>query len=132
MVGGWYAALCTFQWTLIYVGFHLVTECWIFNSDVLFSLCETVRLEEEVDNYVEKTVKFVYVHWVGERVPFTKKGKFGVVHGSVQEHFQVWDKILKFIKCWMNCGHCDWSVQVYQGSQKHVLMSCAMRAVIKL
>ena len=42
-----------------------------------------------MDNYIEKTVKFVYVHWVGDKVPFTKKGKFGVVHGSVEEHFQV-------------------------------------------
>jgi len=49
----------------------------------------TVRLVELVDSYVESTVKFVYVHWVGESVPFTKKGKFGVVHGSVEEHFQV-------------------------------------------
>ena len=49
----------------------------------------TVRLEELVDSYVEKTVKFVYVHWIGDNVPFTKKGKFGVVHGSVQKHFQV-------------------------------------------
>ncbi|XP_078383186.1 uncharacterized protein LOC144665761 [Oculina patagonica] len=55
------------------------------DDEVMYGL---VRLEESVDNYVEKTVKFVYVHWVGESVPFTKKGKFGVVHGSVQEHFQ--------------------------------------------
>ena len=48
-----------------------------------------MRLEELVDSYVEKTVKFVYIHWIGESVPFTKKGKFGVVHGSVEVHFQV-------------------------------------------
>lgn len=71
----------------------LSTE-YIFNFDVFSHCNETVRLEEVVDNYVEKTVKFVYLHWIGESVPFTKKGKFGVVHGSVQEHFQVWDKIL--------------------------------------
>jgi hypothetical protein len=33
------------------------------------------------------TVKFIYVHWVGEKVPFAKKGRFGVVSGSVEEHF---------------------------------------------
>ncbi|XP_073242831.1 uncharacterized protein [Porites lutea] len=55
------------------------------DGEVMYGL---VRLEELVDNYVEKTVKFVYVHWVGESVPFSKKGKFGVVHGSVKEHFQ--------------------------------------------
>ena len=57
-------------------------------------LCIAVRLEELVDNYVEKTVKFVYVHWVGEGVPFSKKGKFGVVHGSVKEHFQVFSVVI--------------------------------------
>lgn len=55
------------------------------DSEVMYAL---VRLEELVDSYVEKTVKFVYVHWIGDNVPFTKKGKFGVVHGSVQKHFQ--------------------------------------------
>ncbi|KAM7434107.1 hypothetical protein ABFA07_015766 [Porites harrisoni] len=55
------------------------------DGEIMYGL---VRLEELVDNYVEKTVKFVYVHWVGESVPFSKKGKFGVVHGSVKEHFQ--------------------------------------------
>lgn len=32
-------------------------------------------------------VKFIYVHWVGEKVPFAKKGRFGVVSGSVEEYF---------------------------------------------
>lgn len=36
---------------------------------------------------MSNTVKFVYVRWVGEEVPPTKKGRYGVVHGSVQEHF---------------------------------------------
>lgn len=58
-------------------------------SYILHFYFPTVRLEELVDSYVEKTVKFVYVHWIGESVPFTKKGKFGVVHGSVEVHFQV-------------------------------------------
>lgn len=35
------------------------------------------------------TVKFIYVHWFGEGVPFAKKGRFGVVHGSVKQLFQV-------------------------------------------
>lgn len=75
--------------------------------DVLFyHFCVlTVRLVELVDNYVESTVKFVYVHWVGESVPFTKKGKFGVVHGSVQEHFQVWEEFhqLNYTLCSKFC-----------------------------
>lgn len=58
----------------------------------------TVRLVELVDSYVESTVKFVYVHWIGESVPFTKKGKYGVVHGSVEEHFQVLEKFLSLIE----------------------------------
>lgn len=55
------------------------------DGEVMYGL---VRLVELVDNYVESTVKFVYVHWVGESVPFAKRGKFGVVHGSVEQHFQ--------------------------------------------
>ncbi|EDO47220.1 predicted protein [Nematostella vectensis] len=42
-----------------------------------------VRLQEKVD--LSSTVKFVYIHWVGESVPFTKKGRYGVVHGSIKE-----------------------------------------------
>ncbi|XP_033646865.1 uncharacterized protein LOC117306369 [Asterias rubens] len=34
------------------------------------------------------TVKFVYIHWVGTNVPFSKKGRFGVVHESVRKYFQ--------------------------------------------
>ncbi|XP_071946928.1 uncharacterized protein [Antedon mediterranea] len=29
-------------------------------------------------------VKFIYVHWIGSNVPGSKKGRFGVVHGSVR------------------------------------------------
>lgn len=46
-----------------------------------------VRLEELVDSYVEKIVKFVYIYWIGESVLFIKKGKFGVVYGSVEVYF---------------------------------------------
>ena len=35
------------------------------------------------------TVKFVYVHWVGKDVPYAKRGKYGVVHGSVEKLFDV-------------------------------------------
>ena len=58
----------------------------------------TVRLVELVDSYVESTVKFVYVHWIGESVPFAKRGKFGVVHGSVEQHFQVWEEFHTLIE----------------------------------
>ena len=34
-------------------------------------------------------MKFVYIHWVGEKVPFNKKGRFGVVHGSIKNYFTV-------------------------------------------
>lgn len=67
-------------------------HCNFHQEHITFS----VRLEELVDTYVEKTVKFVYVHWIGESVPFTKKGKFGVVHGSVIEHFQVQTEYLLY------------------------------------
>ena len=58
----------------------------------------TVRLVELVDSYVESTVKFVYVHWIGESVPFAKRGKFGVVHGSVEQHFQVREELQTLIE----------------------------------
>ena len=35
------------------------------------------------------TVKFVYVHWMGKSVPFVKRGKFGVVQGSIEKQFSV-------------------------------------------
>ena len=38
---------------------------------------------------MSSTVKFVYIHWVGEKVPFNKKGRFGVVHGSIKNYFTV-------------------------------------------
>lgn len=35
-----------------------------------------------------KTVVFcVLLHRIGDKVPFAKKGKFGVVHGSIQQWF---------------------------------------------
>ena len=73
-------------------------HCNLQRVNITFS----VRLEELVDTYVEKTVKFVYVHWIGESVPFIKKGKFGVVHGSIEEHFQVSfdDKYFIIINCY--------------------------------
>lgn len=44
-----------------------------------------VRTVEKVD--LSTTVKFVYVHWSGNDFPFAKRGRFGVVHGSIQERF---------------------------------------------
>jgi len=44
-----------------------------------------IRMSTTFD--MSSTVKFLYVHWIGEKVPFAKKGRFGVVHGSVEEHF---------------------------------------------
>ena len=38
---------------------------------------------------MSQTVKFIYVRWLGEKIPTVKLGKYGVVHGSVVKHFQV-------------------------------------------
>ena len=46
-----------------------------------------VRLEEQIDLSV--TTKFVYVHWMGTGIGFAVRGRFGVVHGSIQAHFAV-------------------------------------------
>lgn len=34
---------------------------------------------------MSETVKFIYVHWVGKKVPIGMKGRYGVVHRSVRE-----------------------------------------------
>ena len=63
----------------------IVVTCSVFTG--VFVHFPIVRLEEEID--MSTSVKFVYVHWVGDHVPFTKKGRFGVVHGSVVQWFNV-------------------------------------------
>ena len=35
------------------------------------------------------TIKFAYIQWQGKSVPFIKRGKFGVVHGSIEKLFDV-------------------------------------------
>ncbi|XP_031555042.1 uncharacterized protein LOC116291949 [Actinia tenebrosa] len=52
------------------------------DDEVMYAL---VRLKEEFD--LSTTVKFVYIHWIGSKVPFTKKGRYGIVHGSVMDKF---------------------------------------------
>jgi len=44
-----------------------------------------VRMQEQFD--ISTNIKFVYIHWIGEKVPFSKKGRYGVVHGSVRDQF---------------------------------------------
>ncbi|KAL3872334.1 hypothetical protein ACJMK2_040265 [Sinanodonta woodiana] len=52
------------------------------DSQVLYILA---RYESTFD--MSSTVKFVYFRWIGDAVPYAKRGKYGVVHGSIQEHF---------------------------------------------
>jgi hypothetical protein len=47
----------------------------------------TARFEEQIDQ--SSTVKFVYIHWIGKQVPFTMKGRYGIVHGSARKYFEV-------------------------------------------
>jgi len=47
-----------------------------------------VRITELIDG-VSKTVKFLYIYFTGEEVPYNKRGRLGVVHGGVRQHFQV-------------------------------------------
>ena len=53
------------------------------------------------------TVKFVYVRWSGPDVSFTKRGKFGVVHGSIEQYFSVslYDNIIITI---VGQSYCVW------------------------
>lgn len=55
---------------------------YLDDSQFQYALLRTV---EKVD--LSTTVKFVYVHWSGNDFPFAKRGRFGVVHGSIQERF---------------------------------------------
>ncbi|ELU18834.1 hypothetical protein CAPTEDRAFT_226752, partial [Capitella teleta] len=41
------------------------------------------------------TTKYIYVHWIGEEVAFAMQGKFGVVHGSVEQHFRPYHLMLE-------------------------------------
>lgn len=54
----------------------------LLDDQVMYCL---LRLTTTFD--VSTTVKFVYIHWVGDKVPFAKKGRFGVVSGSIEQHF---------------------------------------------
>ncbi|KAL4219704.1 hypothetical protein ACF0H5_022274 [Mactra antiquata] len=51
------------------------------------------RYESTFD--MSKTVKFVYFRWLGEEVPYTQKGKFAVVHGSIQGQFNPYHLFLE-------------------------------------
>lgn len=44
-----------------------------------------VRVQEEFD--LSTTIKFVYIRWSGCNVPFARRGKYGVVQGSIESHF---------------------------------------------
>jgi len=45
-----------------------------------------IRTHELIDK--SNTTKFVYVYFIGEGVPFAKRGRFGVVKGNVTKHLQ--------------------------------------------
>lgn len=49
------------------------------------SLYALARYETKFD--LSTTVKFVYIHWIGESLPVAKKGRYGVVHGSIEARF---------------------------------------------
>ncbi|CAB4002606.1 1-acyl-sn-glycerol-3-phosphate acyltransferase epsilon [Paramuricea clavata] len=53
------------------------------DDSVMYGL---VRFQEQIDQ--SSTVKFVYIHWIGKQVPFTMKGRYGIVRGSVNKSFQ--------------------------------------------
>jgi len=44
-----------------------------------------VRETEQID--LSTTVKFVYIYFVGEEVPFAKRGRIGIVQGDVKRYF---------------------------------------------
>jgi hypothetical protein len=44
-----------------------------------------VRLTQKID--LSTTVKFVYIYFVGDEVPFIKQGRIGIVQGDVKRYF---------------------------------------------
>lgn len=53
-----------------------------------------VRLQERID--MSDTVKFAYIVWFPSGVSFTKRGKYGVVSGSIQRQFEPFQVSLTF------------------------------------
>ncbi|XP_059148978.1 uncharacterized protein LOC131936091 isoform X2 [Physella acuta] len=52
------------------------------SSEAMYGLA---RYETKFD--LSTTVKFVYIHWIGDSLPVAKKGRYGVVHGSIESKF---------------------------------------------
>lgn len=52
------------------------------DSQAMYALA---RYESTFD--MSNTIKFVYFRWMGDKIPFGKKGRYGVVHGSIEEKF---------------------------------------------
>ncbi|XP_046560819.1 uncharacterized protein LOC124269828 [Haliotis rubra] len=63
---------------------------YLEDDRVMYALA---RYETKFDMSI--TVKFVYFRWIGEQVPVTKKGRFGVVHGSVVERFNPYHSMVE-------------------------------------
>lgn len=61
-----------------------VSVCLSIKNGIVSTL---VRMEHTID--MSTAIKFIYVHWVGTNVPFAKRGRFGVVSGSVKNLFNV-------------------------------------------
>ena len=74
----------------------LYLQCSCYMLD-LFIYTILVRMEHTID--MSTAIKFVYVHWVGKNVPFAKKGRFGVVSGSVKALFNVSSRYMRVCVC---------------------------------
>ncbi|XP_048776315.1 uncharacterized protein LOC125680661 [Ostrea edulis] len=55
---------------------------YLEESQAMYALA---RYESTFD--MSNTIKFVYFRWMGDRIPVGKKGRYGVVHGSIEEKF---------------------------------------------
>lgn len=58
----------------------------VSHFDAGLAMHALIRVTQTIDLSV--TTKFVYVYFVGEEVPFVKRGKFGVVFGKARTFFQ--------------------------------------------
>ena len=91
-------------------------RCHLSSCDHFLSV---VRMEHSID--MSTAIKFIYVAWVGANVPFVKKGRFGVVSGSVKSLFNVSTKyhvgwlcaLVCACVCVCACVHvCNWCVLI--------------------
>ena len=66
-------------------------------------MCYLVRVEEDYE--MTKTIKFVYIKWMGEGVPFARRGRYSVLQSSISPLFNV--SAINRLLCLINGAYSD-------------------------